>query len=80
MLETFHWFQGEAFELITEDLAGMPRRPRVVAEGFRLLPQLVAPLLGDRARALWRTCSSATRCSPTVSGARSTPWAFTRWT
>ena len=48
MLETFHWFRGECFALIVEDLVrlregGIP----VVAEGFRLLPQLVQPLLAE---------------------------------
>lgn len=43
MLETFHWFAGEGFGLIVEDLLALPREP-VVVEGFRLLPRLVAPL------------------------------------
>ncbi|WP_289020061.1 AAA family ATPase [uncultured Ornithinimicrobium sp.] len=43
MLQTFHWFAGEGFDLIVEDLLAMPREP-VVVEGFRLLPRLVAPL------------------------------------
>ena len=45
MLETFHWFRGEGFARIVEDLLGMPREPRVIAEAFRLLPRLVRPLL-----------------------------------
>ena len=53
MLETFHWFRGEAFNLIVEDLLRMPERPRVVAEGFRLLPQLVRPLLAQPRQAVW---------------------------
>ena len=53
MLETFHWFQGEGFHLIVEDLVAMPAQPRVVAEGFRLLPRLVAPLLALRHHAVW---------------------------
>jgi hypothetical protein len=52
MLDTFHWFRGEAFELIVEDLLGLPAEP-VVVEGFRLLPELVAPLLADRRHAVW---------------------------
>jgi 2-phosphoglycerate kinase len=44
MLETFHWFRGESFGLIVEDLLRLPREPKVVAEGFRLLPHLVRPL------------------------------------
>ena len=45
MLETFHWFQGEGFNLIIEDLLSLPREPGVIVEGFRLLPRLVKPLL-----------------------------------
>ena len=52
MLETFHWFHGEGFGLIVEDLLRLPREPGVIAEGFRLLPRLVAPL-SDPARAVW---------------------------
>lgn len=54
MLDTFHWFRGEAFDLIVEDLLFlMPSEPGVIAEGFRLLPQLVAPLLTDPSHAVW---------------------------
>jgi hypothetical protein len=53
MLETFHWFQGEGFGLIVEDLLNLPREPAVVAEGFRLLPHLVKPLLATPAHAVW---------------------------
>jgi hypothetical protein len=53
MLETFHWFRGEAFDLIVDDLLGLPRHPPVIAEGFRLLPHLVAPLLAERRNAVW---------------------------
>jgi hypothetical protein len=52
MLETFHWYRGEAFEPIVEDLLALAPEP-VVAEGFRLLPRLVLPLLADRSRAVW---------------------------
>src|SRR5215211_7577064 len=45
MLETFHWFRGEGFGLIVEDLLRLPRVPGVVVEGIRLLPHLVKPLL-----------------------------------
>lgn len=48
MLETFHWYRGEGFDLILEDLAALPPGPDVVAEGFRLLPHLVLP-----GRAVW---------------------------
>ncbi|WP_203720578.1 shikimate kinase [Paractinoplanes brasiliensis] len=47
MLETFHWFRGEGFDLILDDLARHPKP--VIAEGFRLLPALVP----RPARAVW---------------------------
>jgi hypothetical protein len=53
MLETFHWFQGELFGLIVDDLLRFPGQPGVVAEGFRLLPRLVAPLLAEPHHAVW---------------------------
>ncbi|MEU0195890.1 hypothetical protein ABZ250_39750 [Streptomyces afghaniensis] len=53
MLETFHWFRGEGFRLIVEDLLRMPREPCVVVEGFRLLPHLVQPLLPGPGHAVW---------------------------
>lgn len=53
MLETFHWFRGEGFGLIVEDLLRLPRKPCVVVEGFRLLPHLVKPLLAEPAHAVW---------------------------
>ena len=60
MLETFHWFRGEGFNLIIEDLLGLSHRaplissePRVIVEGFRLLPHLVKPLLSEFNRAVW---------------------------
>lgn len=46
MLETFHWYAGEGFDLVVENVAAMGPGPVVVVEGFRLLPRLVAPLLG----------------------------------
>jgi 2-phosphoglycerate kinase len=54
MLQTFHWFRGEAFDLIVEDLLERPSdRPPVIAEGFRLLPSLVKPLLATPEQAVW---------------------------
>jgi len=53
MLDTFHWFRGEGFELIIADLLESPADRPVVAEGFRLLPELVHPLLADLNRAVW---------------------------
>lgn len=53
MLATFHWFAGEGFDLVVEDLRRLPPGPPVVVEGFRLLPRLVRPLLPDPGRAVW---------------------------
>jgi hypothetical protein len=53
MLETFGWFRGEGFGLIVEDLLRLPAEPGVVAEGFRLLPGLVKPLLAVPDHAVW---------------------------
>jgi hypothetical protein len=53
MLETFHWFRGEGFGLIVEDLLRLPDQPGVIAEGFRLLPRLVQALLALPGHAVW---------------------------
>ena len=53
MLETFHWFHGEGFPLIVEDLLALANEPGVVVEGFRLLPHLVQPLLAEPGHAVW---------------------------
>jgi hypothetical protein len=53
MLETFHWFRGEGFSIIVDDILALPKQPGVVVDGFRLLPHLVEPLLADRGHAVW---------------------------
>jgi 2-phosphoglycerate kinase len=53
MFQTFHWFAGEGFELIVEDLLAFPEDPLILVEGFRLLPRLVAPLLSRPNQAVW---------------------------
>ena len=53
MLETFHGFQGEGFDLVVDDLLALPPDPPVLAEGFSLLPRLVAPLLNRPRQAVW---------------------------
>jgi 2-phosphoglycerate kinase len=53
MLDTFHWFHGEGFEAIVDDLGRLARTSGVIAEGFRLLPSQVKPLLADPRRAVW---------------------------
>ena len=53
MLETFHWFRGQGFPLIVEDLLRRPAGTPIVAEGFRLLPHLVMPLLDNMDHAVW---------------------------
>jgi 2-phosphoglycerate kinase len=53
MFQTFHWFAGEGFELIVEDLLALPKEQPILVEGFRLLPRLVAPLLSHAHQAVW---------------------------
>lgn len=53
MLETFHWFHGEGFHLILEDLLALPRDRIILAEGFRLLPRLVSPVIASPHQAVW---------------------------
>jgi hypothetical protein len=81
MLETFHWFRGEGFGLIVEDLLRLPRDHGVIAEGFRLLPHLVRPLLAVPGQAVWllptpefRRAAFASRGSPgAIAGRTSDP-------
>lgn len=61
MLKTFHWFAGEGFDLIVEDLLALPEEPPILVEGFRLLPRLVAPLLRHRQQAVWLVPTPAFR-------------------
>jgi hypothetical protein len=53
MLETFHWFRGEGFSMIIEDILRLSREPGVIVDGFRLLPHLVKPLLALPSHAVW---------------------------
>lgn len=53
MLDTFHWFRGEAFEMIVDDVDRLAAAGPVLVEGFRLLPRLVAPLLASKQHAVW---------------------------
>jgi 2-phosphoglycerate kinase len=53
MFQTFHWFAGEGFDLIVEDLLALPEDPPILVEGFRLLPRLVEPLLAHKDQAVW---------------------------
>jgi 2-phosphoglycerate kinase len=53
MLETFHWFGGEGFNMIIDDLLCMRTDVRVIVEGFRLLPHLVKPILSASNHAVW---------------------------
>jgi 2-phosphoglycerate kinase len=53
MLETFHWFRGEGFRAVVDDLLALPADRQVIAEGFRLLPHLIAPLLSEPGQAVW---------------------------
>ena len=53
MLDSFPWFHGELFSLIVEDLLRLAAESAVVAEGFRLLPRLIKPLLAASGHAVW---------------------------
>ena len=53
MLDTFHFFRGECFDRIVDDLLEFPPGCRVVAEGFRLLPGRVKPLLDLPEQGIW---------------------------
>jgi 2-phosphoglycerate kinase len=64
MVERFHGFHGELFELIVDDLIALRSEGPILAEGFRLLPRLVAPVLrgSDGARrAVWLLPTAAFR-------------------
>jgi 2-phosphoglycerate kinase len=78
MLETFHWFRGEGFGLIIDDLLRLPPRPGVIAEGFRLLPHLVAPLLTESRQAVWLLPTPAFRRAAFAS--RGSQWEIARKT
>jgi hypothetical protein len=74
MLETFHWFRGEGFGLIIEDLLALPPDQGVIAEGFRLLPHLVKPLLHDPSHCVWLIPTPAFRLAAFES--RGTMWSI----
>ncbi|MGH8902899.1 MAG: hypothetical protein ACRDYA_14835 [Egibacteraceae bacterium] len=78
MLDTFHWFRGEGFELIVDDLLRLPAENGVIAEGFRLLPHLVKPLLADPSHAVWLLPTPEFRLS--AFGSRGTAWDIPRKT
>jgi hypothetical protein len=49
LLPVFHY----RLSLMIEDIMELPRQPRVIAEGFGLLPELLAPLLTRPTQAVW---------------------------
>ncbi len=75
MLETFHWYRGEGFGLIVEDLLRLPARPGVIVEGFRLLPHLVKPLLATPRQAVWLVPTPQFRAA-VFDGRGATSWGF----
>jgi adenylate kinase family enzyme len=50
--ETLGGFR-ERFEMVTEDLLLIPEHPRVIADGFGLLPELVHPLIESPRQAIF---------------------------
>ncbi|MBV9171429.1 MAG: hypothetical protein JOZ81_15235 [Chloroflexi bacterium] len=79
MLETFRWFRGEGFSLIVEDLVRLAADRGVIAEGFRLVPHLVKPLLADPGHALWLLPTREFRVAA-VNSRRTGEWEFLRKT
>ena len=55
MLETFHWYRGEGFGLIVEDLVRLGSERGVIAEGFRLLPTPAFRRAAFEGRGSWWT-------------------------
>lgn len=53
MLEAFPWFAGERFDRIVADLGQASEARLILAEGFRLLPRLVAPLIRESWEGIW---------------------------
>ncbi len=75
LLETFHWFKGECFNMIVEDVLALPPGPGVIVEGFRLLPHLVKPMLSVPGHAVWLLPTSQFRESVVESRGGPT-WGF----
>ncbi|GAA4618717.1 hypothetical protein GCM10023195_84320 [Actinoallomurus liliacearum] len=75
MLDTFHWYQGEGFNQIIEDLLALPTDRPVIAEGFRLLPDLVRPLLAEVGHAVWLLPTPAFR-QAVVDSRGGSAWGF----
>jgi hypothetical protein len=53
MYRTFPWFHGEGFDLLLEDLRSLPTHTITLAEGVRLMPHLVGPLLSQPSDGVW---------------------------
>jgi len=75
LLDTFHWFQGEGFHMIIEDLLRLSRELAVIVEGFRLLPRLVKPLISVPAQAVWLLPTPAFR-QAVVDSRGGSAWGF----
>ena len=53
MLATFPWFAGERFDSVLDDLRARSQSSITLAEGFRLVPRLVHPVLDELWHAVW---------------------------
>lgn len=53
MLKTFHWFCGEGFECIIEDMQKRTSTTKIIVEGFRIRPDLLLPYLTHKNQAIW---------------------------
>jgi hypothetical protein len=68
---------AERFALTLEDLLALPAAPPVVAEGYGLLPALVAPLLTSPRQAIWLVPSAAFRRASRARRGKNALWADT---
>ncbi|HEX2516680.1 MAG TPA: hypothetical protein VH257_18395, partial [Chloroflexota bacterium] len=53
LVERWHRWTPERFQLALEDLRALPTAPPVVAEGYGFTPDLVLPLLPSPQHAIW---------------------------
>jgi hypothetical protein len=78
LVEATLGFARERFELVMQDLAALAERGGVIVEGFQLLPELVAPLLGGPRQAVWLVSTDRFRLEALQR--RGTAWQMPRQT
>lgn len=53
MHDSFHWFHGEGFQFIIEDILSLPSKKPILVEGYHLLPSLLEPYMASINHAVW---------------------------